>query len=949
MNLKGSLAEAREGRGQMIFVTAEAGAGKSRFARGVEAMAAAAGMEVLAGRAIARISPAPFRPIAEALAGGLRNSRGGEIPELRSLAPLLGQLVTDGASGADVLGSPVIIGELVLRVLRALGGNRGCLLVLEDLHWADPDSLDIVEYLADNVASEKLLCVATLRSDEPAAAATLIAALAGRRAATVVSLAPLDDAAIDRMIRATLGDGDIAPELLSFVRARADGLPFLAEELLVGLARSGALARTPEGWSVTQRLVPAVPFSFADNVERRLKLTTGDVERVVSAAAVLSRRFDSGLVAACTGMDERAAASALREAAYVHLLTREGDSFGFRHALTRDVIRNRLLPPELSRIASRALEAVECRYPGLPGEWCELAAELAELAGDESHAARLALEAGVRAVARGALSGAIATLDRARLLAAGSGSLELDTSEALAEALALAGDTRRAEVVAAETLAGFVELGAEPGRPVRLYLALARSAVQAGEWSNATRSLDEARARLTPGGDGERQFLAHLDALAAHVALAQGDPATAVALAQTAATAAAELEIPEVECESLEIVGRCLRLNDLRQAETTFERAEAIAARADLPLWRLRALHELGTIDLLDTNRDDRLLLARDAAAAAGAMATLATVELQLSAVASGRFDVDGTHRAAQACVQISRRLGLATLGVALVHVGLGYALAGDRDRMEAALAEALAASHDDTEVAIAGWARARVMASLREGDRVRAREDLDRALERAGTRADITLRYRGLWALLCTLERIDDRNARDQARRAPGSMDRVNRTFLDMADAVAAGREQGPSEAGRRFALADRELARFEGAEWLREIARWLVAHAAIEDGWGEPQPWLRQALVVFEEMGHDGLAASCRALLRKSGSPVPRQRGTGRVPATLRSAGVTSREYEVLVLVGERLSNREVAARLHLSPRTVERHVANLLSKLAVKRRSDLAEVLAAGPDLR
>jgi DNA-binding NarL/FixJ family response regulator len=113
------------------------------------------------------------------------------------------------------------------------------------------------------------------------------------------------------------------------------------------------------------------------------------------------------------------------------------------------------------------------------------------------------------------------------------------------------------------------------------------------------------------------------------------------------------------------------------------------------------------------------------------------------------------------------------------------------------------------------------------------------------------------------------------------------------------------------------------------------------VDDGWGDPVPWLREAIVFFDGHGNHVLAGACRDLLRRVGAPVPRRgRGESEVPPALRALGVTSREVDVLRLVVEGLPNREIAARLYLSPRTVEKHVERLVAKTGVPGRAELAK---------
>jgi DNA-binding NarL/FixJ family response regulator len=120
------------------------------------------------------------------------------------------------------------------------------------------------------------------------------------------------------------------------------------------------------------------------------------------------------------------------------------------------------------------------------------------------------------------------------------------------------------------------------------------------------------------------------------------------------------------------------------------------------------------------------------------------------------------------------------------------------------------------------------------------------------------------------------------------------------------------------------------------------LAARAALRDGWGEPVVWLREAEAFFVAGGYEHPARRCRALLAEAGAPVPRRgRGDSTVPVALRGLGVTSREVDVLKLVAAGLSNREIANRLVLSTKTVERHLASLFDRTGVRSRAALRVV--------
>jgi DNA-binding CsgD family transcriptional regulator len=128
-----------------------------------------------------------------------------------------------------------------------------------------------------------------------------------------------------------------------------------------------------------------------------------------------------------------------------------------------------------------------------------------------------------------------------------------------------------------------------------------------------------------------------------------------------------------------------------------------------------------------------------------------------------------------------------------------------------------------------------------------------------------------------------------------------------------------------------------------VRPLGLRLVAEAAIAQGWGEPVTWLREALAFFDERGYPAVAAACRKLLVRAGAPLPRRgRGSSMVPPALRARGVTSREVDVVALVMEGLSNRQIGERLYLSPKTIEKHIEHLMDKMGVASR---AEVAAAG----
>jgi DNA-binding CsgD family transcriptional regulator len=190
------------------------------------------------------------------------------------------------------------------------------------------------------------------------------------------------------------------------------------------------------------------------------------------------------------------------------------------------------------------------------------------------------------------------------------------------------------------------------------------------------------------------------------------------------------------------------------------------------------------------------------------------------------------------------------------------------------------------------------------------------------------------LWVLLRAVEGDRDAEARATVRELRAGRRATNLGGLRYAEAVAAGRAGDRAGAARLLADGDRVLAPHP---WWGRLLGLVAMQAAVTDGWGEPVPRLRAAVGHF---GRDqpALARICRDLLRRAGAPTRRGRGSTAVPEKLRSLGVTSREMDVLVLVAEGLTNAEIAARLFLSPRTVDTHVAALLAKTGDGSRGDL-----------
>ena len=549
--LDAALTAALGGAGQLVFIVGEPGIGKSRLAREVAGRARREGATVIAGRAVPAGQGTPYRPLTEALLQALRGSPPGGDAELRPWWPALSAIVPGlgGPAGEPSARGDAALGEAVLRLLRWLSRSAGLVIVLEDLHWADPDSLTVVEYLADNLADQPVLCLATSRDEPPTAALDLARRLHGRRAARLVPLTRLEEGHVAEMVRACLPDP--GPDVIAQVQRTADGVPFLVEEVLAA---------------------PGMPASFRDTVRARLAALAEPERLVLQAAAILGRHFDWRLLAPVTGQPAAVVSQALEGGVDQLLLAVQDGEFRFRHALTREAIAADVLPPTRVALAAAALAALGTA--GFGPAHRDTAADLAVQADQAERAGLLLIETGQDALDRGALATAAQTFRRAaRLLSAPAARDQADSG--LLEALALAGRFDEAMTVGAG-------LAARLGRDAAwVHLRLAHAAVAATRWAAARDQL-AAAARLPAGGPLRAEALV----LQAEVAMAAdelGAMSTAAVLdLQLAAAADARFELDELARfaqDALEISER-LGIDGVRAKALLFL-VESRALRAD--------------------------------------------------------------------------------------------------------------------------------------------------------------------------------------------------------------------------------------------------------------------------------------------------------------------------------------------------------------------------------
>jgi DNA-binding CsgD family transcriptional regulator len=469
---------------------------------------------------------------------------------------------------------------------------------------------------------------------------------------------------------------------------------------------------------------------------------------------------------------------------------------------------------------------------------------------------------------------------------------------------------------------------------------LVDTAIAAGAWDEARHQLQTLRSWL--GAD--RSCKARWAIGAAEVALNRNDKDTALALARSALAAARDEAQPEQTCRALWVIGRIERGRDTAAASAAFKEAHSCASRHGLAVPRIKSLLELGTIDMYETLGTGRLEKARHDATAAGMLATAAMIDLQLAATYTCRGEAEQTLAAAARSEDMSRRLGLASLPMSLALRAVAHGFSGDRAAMETAASAALATDGDRETINMIIPGNGAALYHLGEGQTGEALDVLDQAMEALRAAGGGAHPFAGRWALLRTVVDDGGTDAREECR----SLDfdtAMSRATLRAADAVAVGRRGG--DAASVFAEADQALARFEGG-FLRSLARLLAAPCAHEDGWGEPAAWLREALANFQDLRLHNFAGQCRSALRAMGEPVPRRpRGDAPpVPGPLAAAGVTPREAEVLAQLTSGRTNRDISETLHLSVRTVEKHVERLIMKTG-RSRSELARLAESTAD--
>jgi DNA-binding CsgD family transcriptional regulator len=932
--LQAALSAAQRGTATALFLIGEPGIGKTRLAS--EALALAGERDVVAARGrVSTVGPiVPYRPLIEALQA---LSRSGNLPDLDALGTygsVLGRLVPGlTASVGPSVGSPVVVAEALLRLLTLVGDRRGCLFVLDDLHDADAETLAIVEYLLDNLEGAPVVLLLASRA-EPCTATDLATIAQQRGTAIVLEPAPLSREQIRQLAshRLDISPAELPPAVLDRLMTDSAGNPFVVEELVFAISRQG----------FDELPGTAVPVNVARSVSRRTERLGPSARTILTTAAVIGQRFPLALLRESTGATDEEVLATARAGVASQLVRPDSpapDWYAFRHPLTAEALISDLSPSEHAGYSATIASAIAILHPDLPGEWCARSAELRERGGELAKASQLYAEAGRRALAAGAIKSAIALLARADLDPASDPYYRADLLGDLLVAVTDSGDFGRIPALE-QMLDELTAAGLSAGRRAILHAQFANVAHLAGDPSNALEQITTARGLL--GTHPAPAESAQVDVIGAYIELGRPNPerlAAAAALAERAVIAARQADLPIVICDALQMLGYLVRERDEDQANRYFEEARKVAESNNLPNFRIYSEVFLAIALCVRTGQTDALQKARDSALHIGALpiAFETTSVLALQLIQQGLFDAARQELHDGLSTATRLKLGRAVPFFRLAQ-GICAAHQGNRAELEKTFGALAADDLSAPGIQSAWYGLARAICSLMEEDSDRANQEFAQAvaldLENPTT---LDFGKNGLILLIGTVEARNGWEHYSAAAERSASRARWNTQFIQFAHAVLLGRD-GDVEGASRAAEVALEAAEIYPLG--RHLALRLVIQAAFDDGWGEPVVWAREAEEYFQANHIHAVASACRGLLRSMGAPV-RQRRTGdeAVPSNLRKLGVTVRELEVGRLLAQRIPNKGIAKRLHISPRTVEKHVANLLTKTGQHDRNAFA----------
>ncbi|MGH7728092.1 MAG: helix-turn-helix transcriptional regulator [Vulcanimicrobiaceae bacterium] len=891
-------------RGGVVLVGGEAGIGKSRLLGQVLAsLRRDPRPRFLASAECVKGLERPLGPFRELVSGLGGTAFVDEYPP--SVARALAHLAVPRTPRGEL--PRLEKGELFAGVegfLRAVAARRATILTIEDLHWADRSSLELLAFLAPRVAGTRLLVVATYRIDELEARGPLRAALAQlSRAATVtgIALEALATEETQALIEGALaGRALLSPQRKRDVAVRSGGNPFFAEELLKDALEARDDARAT-----------SLPLSIRSSIGDRLALFAPHEQRIVAHAAVLGYRFDPALLALTLESELDSVLPTLRRGRDLNVFVEERSDpvrVRFRHPLMRQAAYDGLLHFDARATHERILRTLESLDPG--ERHLEALAYHAQAAGDAAktllyneRAGKAALDMRALPEARSffecALAAAPERAQRAALLE--QIGLVAELEGAIGEAL------KRLEAA----LAGFLDLG-EFDRAADVVRAIAGNRNNLGDRTAVAfgiRFLDEYGSRVQVGARDAllsllarlatilheapqaRELLARIERpeslpprplqnyLTAKMDLAffSGDVAAWSELAQRLSEVIRELPpfLALIALYALAQNASLLGLGDL--ADRSFARADLIEEQ-----WEFGALRAHGA-------------------------ALRALHAYQYGRLARARAHIEATLRGSEAKVaQDALELVMPLVALAVGDPGL-ISPAQEADMIER---RREAGNVDDARLLAVDAAL-----KVARGHPKEARADLRRAISIV-LRADPSC---GTLVLLAA-EHLEERDL--QPLRALTEADRylacdlAGRTNATLANAIV---ERRCGDERLAVALASEAAAGYRTLGWPLFEARALEICGDLE---------------------------AARALYARSGASadVARLEGPGRARASGLAAKLSERERAIARLIAQGRSNAAIGENLAISVKTVEKHIASIFEKLDVRKRAQIAAAFAS-----
>jgi DNA-binding CsgD family transcriptional regulator/tetratricopeptide (TPR) repeat protein len=947
--LRERLAAAAAGRAQAALVRGDPGLGKSRLLAELAAEAEVGGARVLRGGASDAEGMPPYLPLLEALSAHARvadpTALAGQIgasgPVLAAVLPELAAPV--GASA----GYPLPPEQARLRLYQAFGdflsaiaAEAPLLLLLDDLQWADPATLDLLPWLLRHAAEARLLIVAAVRSADADAGPALRRALAElnrlRRLATV-TLGPLDAAAIARLAESELG-GPVDGGLAARLAADSEGNAFFAEELLRDWVEDGTVGRDG-AWRLLRAPVDAPAAGIVGAVQQRTARLPQDVVELLEVAAIVGRGFEPSLLAEVLRGDAEAVEARLAVAVAASLLRREGDGFAFAHDKVRECLYVAVTPTRRRRLHGAIGAALEGAGPAGARRLADLAFHFTR-SHDRARGAEYAGRAAEAALAAYAPAEAAGHFETALALAGPDEPGRGDLLLGLGDAALMAGDERRAIEAFRHAAVRARERGDRAIR-ARAAHSLGRAHTRLEEHAAARASFEEAlglvddaepAARARDAAD-QTMAAAILVDLATLLGTSLGDVATGLVQARRALELSAAIGERRLEAAARRVHGTLLvRRNDLPAGIVELERALGLAEAADDPSEAAECCAQL-TIAYywageLDRQREAALRRVAHAERSRDVyQARHADVFVALAHAERGEWD-EAERRLARAEVLVERLASPEPIAFLRWGQSMLAYMRGD-----------LAAAERLAEAAIAGFRRVGpdalvwylgglAIVKAASGKRPEAVAIADESEALAARQPAGSMPTAEANAHLCQAALLLGDAAR--AERAASRL----RPFAGQYHDFAIDRLLGTVAARRgEFAAARAKLAAAEAL--LRrerigcELAETLAARAELElaehgrAGTAAARALLEEAIELAGRLGLAGIAARLRGRLGELG---PRE-----LPGRL-----SEREAEVLRLVAAGRSNREIAEALFLSEKTVANHLTNIFGKTGSDNRA-------------